>query len=374
MNPLRDLEKLGQSIWLDFITRQFIVDGHLKKLIENDGLKGVTSNPTIFQKAFSGGKEYDQPISQLQAQGLSAERIFETIAIQDIQQACDLFRPVYDRTHAGDGFVSLEVSPHLARDTQGTLAEARKLFDAVKRPNVMIKIPGTKEGLGAIEQALGDGININVTLIFSLKRYQEVMEAWLSGLEKLAKAASLPAGRLPLAAVASVASFFVSRVDTLVDGLLEKKNRPELMGKAAIANARLAYQMFEKMKAGPRFQALAAKGVRVQRPLWASTSTKNPKYRDVLYVEELVGKETVDTLPLPTVDAFRDHGQAKAALPGDPAQAQKELDQLKAAGIEMDQVTQQLEDDGVRLFMESYDSLIKSLNEKKEALRVTARN
>ena len=369
MNPLRDLEKEGQSIWLDFITRQFVVDGHMQKLIENDGLKGVTSNPTIFQKAFSGGKEYDKPISQLQAQGLSSDRIFETIAIQDIQQACDLFRPVYDRTRAGDGFVSLEVNPHLARDTQGTLTEARKLFDAVKRPNVMIKIPGTKEGLGAIEQALGEGININVTLIFSLKRYQEVVDAWLAGLEKLAQTASLPAGRLPLTAVASVASFFVSRVDTLVDGLLEKKNRSELMGKAAIANARLAYQMFEKMKAGPRFKALAAKGAHIQRPLWASTSTKNPKYRDVLYVEELIGQDTVNTVPLPTIDAFRDHGRVRAALPGDPAQAQTDLDQLKQAGISMDQATQQLEDDGVRLFMESYDSLIKSLHEKKEALK-----
>jgi len=374
MNPLRDLEKQGQSIWLDFITRQFVADGHMQKLIDHDGLKGVTSNPTIFQKAFSAGKEYDAPISHLQAQGLSAERIFENIAIQDIQQSCDLFRPVYDQTRAGDGFVSLEVNPHLARDTQGTLAEARKLFDAVKRPNVMIKIPGTKEGLGAIEQALGEGININITLIFSLKRYQEVMDAWLAGLEKLAKAGPLSAGRLPLAAVASVASFFVSRVDTLVDGLLEKKNRPELMGKAAIANARLAYQMFEKMKAGAPFKALGAKGAHIQRPLWASTSTKNPKYRDVLYVEELIGKETINTLPLSTVDAFRDHGRASATLPGDPGQAQKELDQLKQAGIDMDQVTKQLEDDGVKLFAESYDSLIKSLEAKKEALKVTARN
>jgi transaldolase len=373
MNSLRELEQQGQSIWLDFITRQFVTDGHLKKLIDNDGLKGVTSNPTIFQKAFSSGKEYDAPISQLQAQGQSADRIFESIAIQDIQQACDLFRPVYDKTQAGDGFVSLEVNPHLARNTQGTLAEARKLFDAVKRPNVMIKIPGTKECLKAIEQAIGEGININITLIFSLERYQEVMNAWLSGLEILSKASSMPAGRQGLKTIGSVASFFVSRVDSLVDSMLEKANHPELMGKAAIANARLAYQMFEKMKASPRFKALQDSGAHIQRPLWASTSTKNPNYRDVLYIEELVGQETVNTIPLPTIDAFRDHGQVKVTLPGDPAKATQDIEKLKQAGVSMDQVTKKLEDDGLKLFEESYDSLLKSLDEKKEALKVAAK-
>ncbi len=367
MNPLRDLEKQGQSIWLDFITRQFVTDGHMKKLIQDDGLKGVTSNPTIFQKAISGGKEYDSQIHELQSQGKASEAIFEALEVQDIQQACDLFRPVYDSTQGADGFVSIEVSPRLANDTQGTLKEARHLFQAVHRPNVMVKIPGTKAGLPAIEQALGEGININITLIFALERYQAVMEAWLTGLEFASQAGKT------LSSIASVASFFVSRVDSLIDGQLEKKGKSDLMGKAAIANAQLAYEMFGKIRSGARFQALAAKGARLQRPLWASTSTKNPKYRDVLYVEELIGRDTVNTLPLPTLEAFRDHGKVRASLGGDTSSATQLLEQLKAAGIDMSAVTQQLEDDGVRLFIESYDSLLKSLEAKKEALKAGAR-
>jgi transaldolase len=381
-NPLQDLHKIGQSVWLDFITRQFMADGKLSALIANDGLSGVTSNPTIFQKAIAGGKEYDATIARLIRDGKKSADIFDALSIEDIQRACDLFRPVYDGTKGADGFVSLEVNPHLARDTQGTLSEARRLFRAVNRPNVMIKIPGTREGLPAVEQALGDGININVTLIFALERYQEVMDAWLRGLDRLAKSGK------PLSSVSSVASFFVSRVDTLVDGRLEKLPHPQplslqgeggrrpgegLLGKAAIANARLAYAMFLKTKASARFQALSAKGARVQRPLWASTSTKNPKYRDVIYVEELIGEETVNTLPLATVDAVRDHAKIQMALPGDVKAAEKVVQDLAKAGIPMDQVTRQLEEEGLQSFTASYDDLIKSLDQKQEALKTGVR-
>jgi transaldolase len=366
MNPLLEIHKAGQSIWLDFITRKFMTDGKLAKLITEDGLSGVTSNPTIFQKAIMGGQEYDTTISGLIKQGKSSAQIFDALAIEDIQRACDLFRSVYDKTQGADGFVSLEVNPQLARDTKSTLEEARRLFKAVARPNVMIKIPGTQEGLPSIEQAIGEGININITLIFALERYQEVIDAWLGGLERLDKTGKA------LASIGSVASFFVSRVDTLVDGVLEKE-KPSgyeaLRGKAAIANARLAYAMFLKMKNGPRFKALAAKGARVQRPLWASTSTKNPKYRDVLYVEELIGSETVNTVPLATVDAARDHAQVKTTLPGDTGAAQKAIQDLEKVGISMKQVTQQLEEDGVKLFSDSYDELLKNIEQKRDALK-----
>jgi transaldolase len=371
MNPLQELEKAGQSLWLDFITRQFMAEGKLATLIAESGLKGVTSNPTIFQKAFAGGKEYDEAISRLIREGKNSAQIFDALSIEDIQTACDQFRSVFDRTKGADGFVSLEVSPLLARNTQGTLEEARRLFRAVNRPNVMIKIPGTKEGLPAIEQALGDGININVTLIFSLQRYQEVMDAWLSGLERL----QAKSGK-PLSSVASVASFFVSRVDTLVDGILEKQKPAgyeSLLGKAAIANATLAYAMFLKVKSSARYQALAAQGARAQRPLWASTSTKNPKYRDVIYVEELMGAETVNTLPLATIEAARDHARVRQALPGDAVAAQKIVQALAKAGISMDPVTRQLEEDGVKLFSESYDELLKSLEQKRETLKTGVR-
>jgi transaldolase len=368
--PLQEIHQCGQSVWLDFITRQFMADGKLEALIKNDGISGVTSNPTIFQKAIVGGQEYDETISRLIREGKTSAQIFDALSIEDIQHACDQFRSVFDSTKGADGFVSLEVSPLLARDTQQTLSEARRLFRAVGRPNVMIKIPGTREGLLAIEQALGDGININITLIFALQRYQEVMDAWLGGLDRLAKSGK------PLSSVSSVASFFVSRVDSLVDGLLEKQKPAgyeALLGKAAIANARLAYAMFLKTKASARFQALAAKGARVQRPLWASTSTKNPKYRDVIYVEELIGAETVNTIPLATIDAVRDHAKVRATLPGDAKAAEKAIQDLAKAGISMDQVTKQLEEDGLKLFAASYEDLIKSLDQKQNALKAGTR-
>jgi len=303
-------------------------------------------------------------------QNKKSAEIYDALSVEDIQHACDQFRPVFEETRGADGYVSLEVNPHLARDTQGTLAEARRLFKLVARSNVMIKIPATQEGLSAIEQALGDGININVTLIFALTRYQEVMNAWLGGLERLSKSGK------PLKSVASVASFFISRVDTLVDGLLEKQKPAgweSLMGKAAIANARLAYGMFVKMKNSPRFQALASQGAQVQRPLWASTSMKNPKYRDVLYVEELIGLETVDTIPLATLNLVRDHAKVKPALPGDAAAANKVIADLEKAGISMEKVTLQLEKEGLQLFEASYDDLLESLDQKKDVLKVGSR-
>lgn len=364
MNPLLTLRQAGQSVWLDFITRRFISEGKLKALIDNDGLGGVTSNPTIFQKAMAGSADYDVEFTELAKQDKSAPDIFWALAIKDIQSACDAFRPLFDKMKGADGYVSLEVDPHLARDAKSTLEEARQLFKRVARPNVMIKIPGTKECLPAIEQALGEGININITLIFALERYQEVINAWLAGLERLA------ASGKPLDKVASVASFFVSRVDSLVDGMLEKKGNKALQGKAAIANAKEAYQMFLKTIMSARFKALQAKGARVQRPLWASTSTKNPNYRDVLYIEELIGPDTVNTVPPATIDAFRDHGKVRQSLAEKPEVSAKALADLKAAGIDMKQVTQQLEDDGVKLFAESYDALIASLEQKRQTLKV----
>lgn len=378
MNPLLSLKKENQSVWCDFITRRFMAEGKLEALIAEDGITGVTSNPAIFKNAITGGREYDGAIGKLLQEGKSAAAIFESLAVEDIRQACDLFRPVYDATQGADGYVSLEVNPHLARDAQGTLEEARHLYRAVNRRNLMIKIPATQEGLPAIEEALGEGININVTLIFALKRYEEVMNAWLAGLERLQRAGK------PLSTVSSVASFFVSRVDTLVDGRLEKRRRPHphplpegrggseinaLMGKAAIANAQLAYDLFLQMKSGARWRALAKAGARVQRPLWASTSTKNPAYRDVIYVEELIGAETVNTLPLPTLEAFRDHGSVKKALPAPADAARAVVSAIEAAGLSMESVTRQLEEDGLKLFVDAYDDLIISIEKKRETLK-----
>jgi len=362
MNPLIQLQQQGQSVWLDFITRRFIAEGKLSELIQKDGLRGVTSNPTIFQKAITGSADYDQSIRTLIEKGESAAAIFDAVAVEDIQKACDAFKDVYASTQGLDGYVSLEVSPMLSRDTQGTLDAARRLNKAVNRPNVMIKIPATVEGLPAIQQALAEGININITLIFSLDRYEKVIEAWLSGLEKRAAAGQ------PVKNVASVASFFVSRVDAAIDKQLDEKKPAgyeSLKGKAAIANAQEAYALFEKMLSGPRFKALEAKGAHVQRPLWASTSSKNPAYRDVIYVEELIGAHTVNTLPQPTIDAFRDHGVVKRAL---PASGNEWLVKLSQAGIDMKAVTDKLEVDGLRLFEESYTDLLKSIDQKKAAL------
>jgi transaldolase len=371
-NPLLELQSFGQSVWLDNISRGMLDTGQLEKLIEDDGLRGVTSNPTIFEKAINGSPDYDAEIMRLAQSQRSVDAIYEALVIGDIQRAADLFRPVFRKTEGLDGYVSLEVSPKLAGNTAGTLAEARRLWTLVDRPNVMIKVPATREGIPAIEQLISEGININVTLMFSLEHYVRVAEAYLRGLETRARLGQ------PLA-IGSVASFFVSRVDTLVDKLLEEKlaqakTAPEhaemgsLLGETAIANSRLVYQKFKEIFARPGFLALKAKGARVQRPLWASTSTKNPKYRDVLYAEELIGPDTVDTMPPATVDAFRDHGKARLSLEEDLAGARELFSRLATVGIDMETVTEKLQVDGVKLFADSFDTLMQALAAKRQAL------
>jgi len=372
MNPLKELEQYGQSVWHDYIRRAEILSGGLKKRIDEDGLLGVTSNPSIFAKAIAGSYDYDDSIRQYVSEGLEAPAIFQKLAVEDIQKATDEFRGVYERTKGRDGYVSLEVSPLLARDTQGSLEEARRLFSAVNRPNVMIKIPGTKEGLPAIEQALSEGININVTLLFGIERYAEVANIYLKALEK-----RVAEGK-PIDHLASVASVFVSRLDTLLDGRLEamlaNAKTPEerrkiegLMGKVAVANTQLIYQKYKEIFLTPRFEALAQKGARVQRPLWGSTSTKNPKYSDILYVQELIGRDTVNTMPTATIDAYRDHGKPRAdTIEEGLDDAHRVISQLPAAGIDLRAVTQQLEDNGVKAFANDYQKLLASIEEKKK--------
>jgi transaldolase len=368
----------GQSVWLDFITRDLVRGGELARMIEQDGLRGMTSNPTIFQKAISEGDDYDEQIGKLVAQGKSAGEIFEAVAIKDIQDACDLFRPLFDRTEGRDGFVSIEVSPLLARDTAGTIAEARRLWKEVNRPNVMVKVPGTVEGAPAIETLLGEGLNINITLLFSLANHERVMWNYINALEARA-AKGQPIGR-----IASVASFFVSRVDTLVDKLLDEKiaaagdeatksSLRALQGKVAVANAKLAYARFQEIFGGDRFRALAAKGARVQRPLWASTGTKNKAYSDVLYVDSLIGPDTVNTLPPATIAAFQDHGTVRRTIDEGVDEARATMAALKKAGVDIDAVTQQLEDEGVALFAKSFDDLLAGVEEKRRALQGAGR-
>ncbi len=376
-NPLQELHEAGQSIWLDYIRRDLITSGKLDHMIAEDAITGITSNPSIFEKAIGGSSDYDEALDKLiRADGKkSVGQLFEALAVEDIQAACDKLRPVYDRTNGLDGYVSIEVSPHLVHDTRGTIAEAHRLHDEVNRPNVLIKIPGTDEGLPAIEQCLAEGISINITLIFALEYYEKVANAYLNALEKRA------ASGQPIDRVASVASFFVSRVDTLVDKLLdekiktasgaEKERLESLRGKAAIANARLAYEKYlELFHHGERFAHLKAQGAHVQRCLWASTSTKNPAYRDVIYVEELIGPETVNTMPTQTIDAFKDHGKVAQTLTQGIDEARQVLKQLEAAGISYKAVTDQLEDEGGKLFSDAFDSLMKTLEEKRNKLLV----
>jgi transaldolase/glucose-6-phosphate isomerase len=353
-HPLLELRAAGQSIWLDFIRRDLIENGDLRRMVDQDGLSGVTSNPSIFEKAIAGGGAYDVAIARLGAQGLSAGAIYEQLAIGDIRDAADALRPVYDETDGADGFVSLEVSPHLARDTTATIAEARRLWRAVDRPNAMIKVPGTPEGMPAIRALIGEGINVNVTLLFARRAYLAAAQAYVQGLEQWRAAGG------DLRRVASVASFFVSRIDTAVDALIAATGSgalSALAGKAAIANAKLAYRSAGALQSEPRWQALAAAGARVQRLLWASTSTKNPAYRDVMYVEELVGPDTVNTLPPATLDAFRDHGRVRPSLTEDVAAAEAVLKALDDAGILLERVTDRLLDEGVKLFADSFDKL-----------------
>jgi transaldolase len=366
-NPLLKLEAFGQSIWMDFIQRGMIASGQLKQLVEEDGLCGVTSNPSIFEKAIAGSHDYDDAIRALVLEGKSVDQIYDALTVQDIQRATDLFRPVYDRLDGKDGFVSLEVSPRLAHDTAGTIADARRLWVAVDRPNVMIKVPGTIEGLPAIQQLIGEGINVNITLLFGLPRYRQVAEAYLAGLEILA------AQGKPLESVASVASFFLSRIDVLLDPTLEKlmatdKSKAEFAktfhGQVAIFSAKAAYQIYQEIFASERFGKLKAQGARTQRLLWASTSTKNPAYSDLKYVEALIGPETIDTIPLETLAAYRDHGKPASHLNEDGVQAADTLRRLSEAGIDLDAVTQQLEDEGVQKFVKAFDVLMNTLKEK----------
>jgi transaldolase len=366
-NPLKRIGTFGQSLWLDYIRRDLITSGRLRAMIETDGLRGMTSNPAIFQKAIGESHEYDQDIKAMAKAGKSVPEIYESLSQQDVQGAADAFRPVYEATDGADGYVSLEVNPHLARDTSGTLAEARRLWAALDRPNVLIKVPATREGLPAIRQLVSEGISVNVTLLFGLTRHREVAEAYLAGLEARAAEAR------PLGRVASVASFFLSRLDVRVDPLLEsfyhQGGKPadlarRLHGQLAIASARLAYQGWKELFGSSRFQALARSGARPQRLLWASTGTKNPAYSDVKYVEALIGPDTVNTIPPETLDAYRDHGQPAARLEQDLPAARAVFEGLAELGILISDVTQQLEDAGVEQFNLPFDHLMQALAEK----------
>jgi transaldolase/glucose-6-phosphate isomerase len=375
LNPLERLHDFGQAVWLDFLSRRFLAEGCLKKLIEKDGLTGVTSNPSIFEKAISGSADYDSSLKAAESRSdCDVMALYEGLAIEDIQQAADALRPVYEATERRDGYVSLEVSPYLAMSTDGTVAEARRLWRAVDRDNLMIKVPATKPGLPAIRQLIGEGINVNITLLFSQQVYEGVVEAYLAGLEHLVAQGGDP-GK-----IASVASFFVSRIDVAVDSLIEGRLRQTnetdqraaltgLRGKIAIANAKLAYQRYKRLFAGTRWEKLKNKGARVQRLLWASTGTKNPEYSDVLYVEELIGPNTVNTMPLKTLESFRDHGRVRLSVEENLPQAQAVLAALQAAGIDYERFTSQLQEEGVQKFIDSFDNLLQCIEEKRKALK-----
>ena len=372
-NPLRQIKAQGQSVWYDNIDRSQLVSGQFKRLLDEDGVVGVTANPTIFEKSISAGHAYDEQLNQLIKEGKNTNDIYEAMVIQDIRTVADFLRPIYDQTNGQDGFVSLEVSPDLAHDTQGTISEASRFWHIVDRPNLMIKIPATPAGIPAIHESLTNGLNINITLIFSLHNYREVTEAYISALE-----ARHAAGK-DISRIASVASFFVSRVDTLVDKLLEDKVKAtkdpaeqqhlkSLEGKAANANARLVYQEFKRIFETPRFAALQQAGAHVQRPLWASTSTKNPAYHDVLYAEELIGPHTVDTMPLETIQNFRDHGQVRYSIEDNIPEAYAVFASLEEIGIHYDQVTQQLQDEGVQKFADSFHQLFAGIASKQKTI------
>jgi transaldolase / glucose-6-phosphate isomerase len=368
-NALLGLQKYGQSVWLDYIRRNIILNGELQKLIDQDGLRGITSNPSIFEKAIAGSNDYTDLLTQLGKQGLPTGQIYERIVVRDIQDSADKLLPVYKSTNRRDGYVSLEVSPTLARDTQGTIEEARRLWKAVSRPNIMIKVPGTPEGVEPVRKLTGEGLNINITLLFAQEAYISVAEAYLDGLE-----AALKTGK-DISGIASVASFFVSRIDTLVDSMIDERLKTAkgedvqlleaLRGKIAIANAKQAYRYYQKMIEAPRWKALAARGAQSQRLLWASTSTKNPKYRDVLYIEELIGPDTVNTIPPATMDAFRDHGVLRRTLDADLAAADKTMSDLEKTGISMKQVTGKLLNDAIRLFDDAFTQLHQVVEQKR---------
>jgi transaldolase len=369
MNPLEQLLQCGQSIWLDSISRDLINSGELQRMVNEDKLRGVTSNPTIFEQAMAHGQSYDVAMLQLLRSNsqLSDKDLFEALALEDIRMAADLLRPVYDATQRGDGYVSLEVSPHLAGDMEGTVADVQRLWNAVQRPNLMIKIPATPAGIPAITQCIAAGININVTLMFSLQNYADVSHAYIRGLSCRPETARGGGAPWPV----SVASFFVSRVDSAVDPLLEKIGTPEalnLRGKTAIANAKLAYQRFRETFYGEPFAPLGAHGALIQRPLWGSTGTKNPAYSDVIYVEQLIGPDTVNTLPPKTLAAFRDHGRVRQTLQEGVDQAEEDMAQLRELGIDFDAIARKLQEDGVAAFAASYDKLLAALNGKRQSI------
>ncbi|HEY5325783.1 MAG TPA: transaldolase [Mucilaginibacter sp.] len=359
INKVKQIHSFGQSIWLDFIDREIIASGNLKKLVDEDGVCGVTSNPAIFEKAITSSSDYDDQIRTLSDSDKTNEEIFFGLAITDIKNATDVFKGVFDDANGADGFVSLEVSPFLALDTEGTIKQAEQLWKAVDRKNVMIKIPGTKPGLAAIRQSIAKGININVTLLFGLPRYEEVAEAYIAGLED-----HLAAGH-SIGHISSVASFFLSRIDVLIDPMLDEKGLGDLKGEVAIASAKKAYEIYKRVFSGPRWEALAAKGAQVQRLLWASTSSKNPAFKDTKYVEALIGPDTVDTVPLETIVAFRDHGVAANTLEVGLDKATQTLNRLKNNGIDIDAITQQLEDEGIEKFNKPFEKLLQAIEDQK---------
>lgn len=369
-SPLHQLHAAGQSIWLDFINRDMLDDGELARRIAEDDLTGMTSNPSIFEKALAEGTSYDSQLGELGAD-VSAAEAFEILSTDDVRRACDLFRPVHDATGGKDGFVSLEVSPGMAHDTEGTISEAHRLWARVDRPNVMIKVPGTVEGTEAIRRLTADGVNVNITLLFAIDAHRQVIDAYMSGLEERAAAGK------PLDHIASVASFFVSRVDTKVDRQLEaivaaggekQELARSLLGQVAIANAKLAYRLFTSSFAGARWEALSARGAQLQRPLWASTSTKNPAYSDVLYIEQLIGPHTVNTIPPATIEAFRDHGKVARTIDQDVDGAVRTLAQLESLGVSLDSVTDELLKEGVASFAKSFATLLTGLDRKRQTV------
>jgi len=369
MNPLKQLQQFGQSVWLDDLRRKMLESGALGRLIEEDGLRGLTSNPAIFEKAIAQSDDYDEAIQELSRQGKSVEEIYEAITTEDVMHAADLFRPLFDASGGEHGFVSYEVSPHLALDNEGTLAETRALWKLLDRPNVLIKVPATEPGLPAIQQLISEGISVNVTLIFGLPRYQEVADAYLAGLSERAERGESTQN------VRSVASFFLSRIDVLLDPQLEAleqeggergKVAGGLKGEVAIASAKVAYEMYKRIFSTPEFRALEEKGAKPQRLLWASTGTKNPAYSDVKYVEPLIGPDTINTMPQETLDAYRDHGRPAARLEENVERAHEVLAQLGSLGISLDEATQRLEDEGVDKFVKPFDSLLETIGRARE--------
>ncbi len=364
MNPLKQLQTFGQSVWLDFIRRGILEDGTLAAMIDADGISGVTSNPSIFEQAIAKSDDYTKAIQNLAQAGKSAREIYDTLTVEDVRRAADIFYTTYENTNGGDGFVSLEVDPRLAYDTEGTLTDARRLWTALDRPNAMIKVPATREGLPAIQTLLAEGVNVNVTLLFSVERYRAVAEAYIAALEDRA------ARGLPLEGIASVASFFVSRIDTLMDALLDQRpseHTQTLKGQLAIASAKAAYAVYREIFQSERFRALQTKGARPQRLLWASTSTKNPAYSDVKYIEALIGPETVTTIPLKTLEAYRDHGSPAERLTTGIAEAQTMLANLAELHIDLETAMQQLEDEGVKKCVVAFEQLMDALETARAA-------